>query len=66
MSDETPTDFQDVLSLDEIPSLSLDLSFREGVETSQPISDPIIFIFGILGIVALSSIFIVVIRKRRT
>ena len=66
MSDETPTDFQDVLSLDEIPSLSLDLSFREGLETSQPISDPIIFIFGILGIVALSSIFILAVRKRRT
>jgi hypothetical protein len=66
MSDETPTDFQDVLSLDEVPSVSLDLSFTEGETQSQPKSDMIILTFGIIGIVALSSIFTVVRWKRRT
>lgn len=65
MSDETPTNFEDVFKLAEIPAERLDLSFTEGDVEGQPMSDLIIFTFGILGIIALSSIFMVVRRKRR-
>jgi hypothetical protein len=65
ISDETPTDFQDVLELAEIPSDSLDLTISEGDTRSQSSPDLIIVPFTILAIVALSSIFIVVRKKRQ-
>jgi len=65
MSDDTPTDFQNVYELDEIPSDSLDITISEGETRSQSGSDSIMVPITILGIVALSSIFIVVGRKRR-
>jgi len=64
ISDETPTEFQDVFELAEIPSDSLDLTISEGDTRSQSSPDLIIVPFTILAIVALSSIFIVVRKKR--
>ncbi|MFW9834207.1 MAG: hypothetical protein ACFFEK_09450, partial [Candidatus Thorarchaeota archaeon] len=66
ISDETPTDFQDVYELAEIPSDTLDLTISEGDIRSQSSPDLVIVPFTIIAIVALSSIFIVVGRKRRT
>ncbi|MFW9788148.1 MAG: hypothetical protein ACFFE1_10760 [Candidatus Thorarchaeota archaeon] len=65
ISEDTPTHFEDVLALDEIPSETLDLSITEGASEDQPMPDLIIVPFLILAIVALSSIFIVVRTKRR-
>ncbi|KXH74028.1 MAG: hypothetical protein AM326_10185 [Candidatus Thorarchaeota archaeon SMTZ-45] len=64
MSDETPTDFEDVFELAEIPSASLDLSITEGDTEDQPRPDLIIIPVSILAIIALSSIFMVAKRKR--
>ncbi|MFW9888607.1 MAG: hypothetical protein ACFFER_10515 [Candidatus Thorarchaeota archaeon] len=64
ISDDTPTDFHDVFELAEIPSDSLDLTITEGDTRNQSNIDLIIIPFSILAIVALSSIFVVV-RKRR-
>ncbi len=66
MSDETPIDFQDVYELAEVPLKSLDISITEGHTESQPMYEQIIVPILILGIVGLSSIFIVVRGKRRT
>ncbi len=65
ISDETPTDFQNVYELDEIPSDSLDITIVEGDTRNQSGSDLIIIPFSILGIVALSSIFIAYRRTKR-
>jgi len=66
MSDETPTDFQNVYDFAEIPSDSLDITISEGDMRSPPSSDLFIITFSILGIVGLSSIFIVCRRLKRT
>ncbi|MFW9810670.1 MAG: hypothetical protein ACFFE6_14945, partial [Candidatus Thorarchaeota archaeon] len=65
MSDETPTDFQDIFELAEIPSDSLDLTINVGDARSQPSSNLIMITFLILGIVGLSSIFIIYRRLKR-
>jgi hypothetical protein len=66
ISDETPTDFQNVFELAEIPSDSLDITISAGDTRGQSEFDLIIIAFSILGIVALSSIFIVYRRTKRT
>ncbi len=66
MSDQTPTDFQNVYDLAEIPSDGLDLTISEGDIRIPPRSDLIIITFSILGIAGLSSIFIVYRRLKRT
>jgi hypothetical protein len=65
ISDETPTDFQNVFELAEIPSDSLDITISAGDTRGQSRSDLIIIAFSILGIVALSSILIVYRRTKR-
>jgi hypothetical protein len=65
MSNETPTNFEDVLALSEIPSELLDITITEGNTETQPMPDLIIVPFSILAIIALSSVFIVVRKKQR-
>jgi len=65
ISDVTPTDFQNVLELDEIPSDSLDITISEGDARVQSGSDLIVVAFSIIGIVALSSIFIAYRKAKR-
>ncbi|MFX1607269.1 MAG: hypothetical protein ACFFDD_15390, partial [Promethearchaeota archaeon] len=65
MSDETPTDFEDVFELDAIPSESLDISIKEGHIEDQPAPDLIVFSLAIIAIVGLSSIFTVARKKQR-
>ena len=66
MSDETPTDFQNVLELAEIPSDTLDLTISPGDTRIQSGSNLIVIAFSILGIVGLSSILIIYTRLKRT
>ena len=66
ISDETPTDFQDVYELAEIPSDNLDITITAGDTRSQSNIDLIIIPFLILAIAALSSFFIVYKRTKRT
>jgi len=66
ISDETPTDFQNVFELAEIPSDSLDLTISAGDARGQPDSNLTVITFTILGIVGLSSIFIVYRNLKRS
>ena len=66
MSDETPTNFEDVLELTDVPSANLTLSITEGNLVGLSISELIIIPFSLLAIVALSGIFIICRKKNRT
>jgi hypothetical protein len=65
ISHVTPTDYQDVFSLAEIPSRGLDLSITEGDTRSPSIADSLILPFSILIIVAFSSIFMTYRKQKR-
>ena len=62
----TPTDYEDVYALAEIPSKGLGFSVTEGIVTSISTSDSLALPVSVLAIVTFSSIFIVYGMRRRT
>lgn len=63
ISHDTPTDFEDVLSLAEIPSVSLDLSITAGDTRSVLAHDSLVVFLSVLCVAAAGSIFIVYKRQ---